>query len=88
MCGHPSRPSRVWATHARSSSCWMVRYAQSLSMKLWKIYLGLRNSSSFSATLASVWKVMFCRCWEEGPSQGRSSERGTSAPGLVLRALP
>lgn len=74
VCGGPRGPSRVQATHIFSSSCWMVRYAQSLSMKLWKMYLGLWNSFSCSATLDSVWKVMFCMCWKEGPSPGRRSE--------------
>ena len=86
MCSHPSGPLGAQATHICSSSCWMVRYAQSLSMKPWKIYLGLRNSSSCSATLDSVWKVMFCMLWKEKPSQDWRGEGLTPAPGPVPRS--
>lgn len=80
----PQWALKVVCTHVCANSCWMVRYAQSLSMKLWKMYLGLRNSASCSATLDSITKVTFSMCWNKGPSQGRSGEGVTSVPGLAL----
>ena len=57
-------------------------------MKLWKMYLGLRNISSCSATWDIIIKVMFSLCWKEGPREGRSSEGVMPAPGLVLPSPP